>query len=363
MKAESDPPMNTTGHYLKSIEDLLIISQNLCLARSLEEITKIVLASVREITNSDGANFILLDYGFSYYVDENAIAPLCKGQRFPINFDIAGSVMLSGKTSIIEDISNDNKNIRHFYQETFVKSMVIVPICRQQAIGAIATYWSYQHQATTEEVKLLELLAKSTAIAMENVDIYSQLEHKLSDRTTALEAANLRLQQEIQKSQTMAAEIRRLSLTDELTGLHNRRGFFLLAEQQLRLGKRSRIETQLMFFEINRIAEIKAKFGDEISDNVIVAVGKLLKRSFRGSDTLGRISEDEFVVLVQGQNLVCDVIEERVKANLDQFNQTQNLPFPIHLNIGIQHYNYNSNISLEDLIKLAHVHVYERHEI
>jgi diguanylate cyclase (GGDEF)-like protein len=356
----SSESMTNTEYYLSSIEQLLIVVQKLCLARTLEEITKIVLAAVRDLTNSDGATFVLLDNDFSYYVDENAIAPFWKGQRFPVNIDISGGVLLNTKPSIIEDIYNDERINRDVYKNTFVKSMIMIPVCTTKPIGAIGTYWLQKHQGTTEELNVLQLLANHGATAIENIHIYSQLERQLQSRTNALKIAETRLQEEIQKSKAMEAEIRRLSLTDELTGLHNRRGFFLLAEQQLRLAMRSQIHTSLMFFEINKLAEIKENFGDEIADDSIIAIARLLKRSFRSSDTLGRINEDEFVVLIQGNDLTSDIIDNRIKANVIQFNQSRYLPFTVTLNIGIQLYDFKPNTSLENLITLAHIDSYKR---
>ncbi|MBD2294640.1 diguanylate cyclase [Anabaena sphaerica FACHB-251] len=360
MCIQIESPMAGTEYYLQSIERLLRVVQNLCLAHTLEEITKIVLVAVRELTNSDGATFVLLDNGFSYYVDEDAIAPLWKGQRFPINTCIGGWVMQKRQPAIIEDVSSDQRISWAVYQTTFVKSMAMVPIRTDEPIGAIGTYWLQQHQATTEEVKLLQLLADSTAVAMEKLQIYSQLERQLRDRTTALENANSHLQKEIQERKAMEAEIRRLSLTDELTGLHNQRGFHLLAEQQLRLAKRSQMHTSLMFMELNGLEEINGTFGHELGEDAILAVARLLKRSFRSSDTLGRIGEDEFAVLIQGNDLTCEVIQNRVETNIDQFNQTQRLPFHLTVNIGVHSYDSNQTISLDDLITLAHVHIYQR---
>ncbi|MBK1988268.1 diguanylate cyclase [Sphaerospermopsis aphanizomenoides BCCUSP55] len=363
MASECDLQLATTQSYLHSIERLVIVVQELSSAHTLAEITKIVSAAVRELTSSDGATFVLLDNGFCYYIDENAIAPLWKGQRFPLNTTISGWVIKNCQPGIIEDVSADPRSSYCFYESTFIKSMAMVPIGTKKgisAIGAIGTYWGHPHLATTEEVKLLQLLAESTAVAMENVQIYSHIEQQLRDRTTALENVNVRLQQEIQERKAIEAEMRRLSLTDELTGLHNRRGFNLLAEQQLRLAKRSPIYTSLMFIELNEFEQINQTFGEEMGQDAIVAVARLLKRSFRSSDTLGRIGEDEFAVLVQGYELTCEVIQNRVATNIDQFNQTQQLPFLLSVNIGIQSYDSSKSISLDDLITLAHIHIYQR---
>ncbi|AFZ56423.1 diguanylate cyclase [Anabaena cylindrica FACHB-243] len=352
----------TTEYYVHSIEYLLKVVQELCSVHTLEEITKIVLIAVRKLTGSDGATFVLSDNGFSYYVDEDAISPMWKGQRFPMDTTISGWVMRNCQLGIIEDVSVDHRSSHYFYENTFIKSMAMVAICPKggiDAVGAIGTYWGQHYQPTHEEVKLLQLLADSTAIAMDNVAMYVELQKKLSDRTTALEIAQITLLQETQERKAIEAEIRRISHTDELTGLHNRRGFYLMAEQHLRLAKRSQMYTSIMFIELSTLTYIHETFGHEFAEDAIVLTANLLKQSLRNSDTLGRIEEDQFVVLVQGYQLVCEVIEQRMEANIHQFNQTQQLPFPLSITIGVYPYDSSQTISLDDLIALAHLNIHQ----
>ncbi|MGM3309349.1 sensor domain-containing diguanylate cyclase [Anabaena sp. WFMT] len=363
MTNEYDSALATTEYYLRSMEHLLAVVQELCSAHTLEEITKIVLVAVRKLTSSDGATFVLSDNGFSYYVDEDAISPMWKGQRFPMDTTISGWVIRNCQPGIIADVSVDPRSSHYFYENTFIKSMAMVAICTKggiAAIGAIGTYWGQHHQPTHEEVKLLQLLADSTAIAMDNIAIYAELNRQLSDRTTALEIAQITLLQETQERKAIEAEIRRISHTDELTGLHNRRGFYLMAEQQLRLAKRSQIYTSVMFIELSTLEYINEIFGHEFAEDAIVITANLLKRSLRNSDTLGRIEEDQFVVLVQGYQLACEVIEQRMEANIHQFNQTQQLPFPLSVNIGVYPYDSSQTISLDDLVALAHLNIHQR---
>lgn len=216
----------TTQQYVKAVERLLVVVQDLSLARSLERIMEIVRVAARELTGSDGASFVLRDNGYCYYADEDAIAPLWKGQRFPMNICIGGWAMLNYQPAIISDVYGDERVPYAAYQPTFIKSMVMIPIRTLDPIGSIGTYWANYHQPTTNEVNLLQALADTTAVAMENVQVYSELEQRVCDRTAALEAVNIRLQQEIHEREAAEAEVQRLAITDELTGLYNRRGFF-----------------------------------------------------------------------------------------------------------------------------------------
>jgi hypothetical protein len=96
---------------------------------------------VRELTSSDGATFVLSVNGFSYYIDENAIDPLWKGERFPIN-TWSSWVMQNRQSAIIEDISSDQRISWAFDKSTFIKCMAMVSICSKEriAVGAIGTY-------------------------------------------------------------------------------------------------------------------------------------------------------------------------------------------------------------------------------
>jgi len=67
---------------------------------------------------------------------------------------------------------------------------VMVPIRTDNPIGAIGNYWSTPHRATAEEVQVLQALANTTAVAMENVRVYQELEKRVRDRTLQLEHAN-----------------------------------------------------------------------------------------------------------------------------------------------------------------------------
>src|SRR5262245_45973959 len=82
--------------YLAGMERLIELVQELSFARDLATIQRVVLATARELTESDGAAFVLRDGDHCYYADENAIGPLWKGQRFPMDKCISGWSMRNG---------------------------------------------------------------------------------------------------------------------------------------------------------------------------------------------------------------------------------------------------------------------------
>ncbi|BAY38592.1 diguanylate cyclase with GAF sensor [Nostoc sp. NIES-2111] len=339
--------------YAQGMEHLIEVVQALSLARTLEQIMKIVRKSARELTGADGASFVLRDGDQCYYADEDAISPLWKGQRFPMSICISGHTIRNRQPVVIGDIYEDERIPFAAYQPTFVKSLVMVPIRMCNPIGAIGTYWATSYQPTREKVKLLQALADTTAVAMENVQIYNELEQRVRNRTAALE-------KEIEAYQKVEAEIRRLSLTDELTGLYNRRGFFLFADQQLKLTHRLEKSCCLLFIDLDGLKQINDTFGHEVGDRVIADAAALLSQTYRDSDIIARWGGDEFVVFIPDCLAHTNTITARLQTNVDLFNQNRGRSYHLSMSIGVQECVINEDFSLEKLILQADELMYQQ---
>lgn len=336
----------------QATKQLVNVIQKLSLARDLENIMAIVRVAARELTNADGASFVLRDKDQCFYADENAIAPLWKGQRFPMKICIGGWTMNNRQPVAIEDIYEDERIPFAAYQPTFVKSLVMVPIRMLDPIGAIGVYWANQHQPTANEVEILQALADTTAVAMENVQVYAELEQRVQDRTAELEFTNARLRAEIIERQAAEAEVRRLSLTDELTGLHNRRSFLLLAEQQLKLAHRLNTSACLLFVDVDGLKQVNDNYGHEIGDRLIIDASQVLKQSFRESDIVARLGGDEFAVFIPG----CTKSEEavaRLQVNIDKFNQRCASRYQLSMSVGLTVCQVDHHTSLEQMMTEA----------
>ncbi len=159
------------GAQQQSIDALISSVQRLSLAETLGDIQEIVRTAARELTGADGATFVLREREFCYYADEDAIQPLWKGQRFPIEECISGWVMLNRTPAVIEDIYIDERIRHEIYRPTFIKSLAMVPIRSLDPIGAIGNYWARKHWASSQDVSLLQSLADATAVAVENVSL------------------------------------------------------------------------------------------------------------------------------------------------------------------------------------------------
>lgn len=320
----------------------------------------VVRRSVRELLKADGTTFILRDGNQCFYADEDAIAPLWKGLRFPINTCIGGWVMEQRQSVAIEEIQGDERIPYEAYQQTFVKSLAMVPIRTLQPIGAIGAYWAKTYLATATEMRLLQAIADTTAVAMESVELYQALEQRVRDRTLELELANQKLVAEIQERVKAEEAVRRLSLTDELTGLYNRRGFFLLAEQQLHLSRRMNAESYLLFADLDGLKGINDTFGHEAGDRAIMQAADILRRTFQEADIIARLGGDEFAVFVTSLLGGPEAIQGRLLENINQSNQTAPTSYPISMSIGIETCHLVQSASLEDLVTRADAAMYLR---
>src|SRR5687768_16107845 len=172
---------------------LLDAVQALSRARSLETVMAVVRSAARELVGADGATFVLRDGDRCHYADEDAIAPLWKGQRFPMSACISGWVMLHAEPAVIEDIYADPRIPADAYRPTFVQSLAMVPIRVADPLGAIGTYWARRHRPDAEELSLLASLANSTSVAIESIYLQQELERRVEERTAELAAAHREL--------------------------------------------------------------------------------------------------------------------------------------------------------------------------
>jgi len=169
-----------------AVKSLVQAVQHLSLARNIETVMHIVRRTAREISGADGATFVLRDNEMCYYADEDAISPLWKGQRFPLHSCVSGWAMLHRESVVIENIYADDRIPIDAYRPTFVKSLVMVPIRSIDPIGAIGTYWAHRHVPAEEDVIMLQSLADITAVTMENIKVYNELEERVKERTREL---------------------------------------------------------------------------------------------------------------------------------------------------------------------------------
>ena len=140
-------------------------------SRARDEIVSALRTSARSLIGCDGITIILRDGDLCHYVEEDAIGPLWKGQKFPASACVSGWAMLRGETIVIPDIRKDDRVPQELYANTFVRAMAMAPVPSDKPVAAIGAYWSQPYSPADWEVETLEALADAAATALLNADI------------------------------------------------------------------------------------------------------------------------------------------------------------------------------------------------
>lgn len=156
------------------------------------------------------------------------------------------------------------------------------------------------------------------------------------------------------------AQLKSLSLYDELTHLYNRRGFLTLGAQQIKIAFRNKKEMLLFFFDLDNMKPINDKYGHNAGDTALRATSSVLKTVFRDADIIARLGGDEFVVLAVGSDhYQIDSLRKRISTGFATFNHTHEVPFPLEVSVGTAVYYPEKETSIEDLLAHADELMYE----
>jgi PAS domain S-box-containing protein len=173
--------------------------EKLSAAHEPDAIARIVVDAARRLAGADGASFVLRDGDLCHYVDEDAVAPLWKGGRFPASACIAGWCMSNRETAVIMDIDQDERIPHDMHRTTFVRSLVSVPVGGEDPIAAIGVYWDREQAPDAAAVVVLEALARSTATALASATRHQTLTKRVDEL-----AALYRLTDKLYRAESLA---------------------------------------------------------------------------------------------------------------------------------------------------------------
>ncbi|HWN10409.1 MAG TPA: diguanylate cyclase [Pyrinomonadaceae bacterium] len=142
-----------------------------------------------------------------------------------------------------------------------------------------------------------------------------------------------------------------LSLTDDLTGLYNRRGFFTLTEHRLAAARRAGQSSLLFYADLDGLKLINDTYGHSEGSVAITITAEILGRTFRNSDVVARTGGDEFAILAQNaSDNETSIIVDRLEENFRAFNAQSSRPYQLSLSMGAVLVDLNNDQSVDDLI-------------
>jgi diguanylate cyclase (GGDEF)-like protein len=204
-----------------------------------------------------------------------------------------------------------------------ISSMIIAPlILGGRTLGAISLD-AYRRYAFTEgDLQLLVSFAATATTAIQNAQLYS--------------------------------EVQRQAITDPLTGLYNRRGFFELGRREVERANRFARPLTAMMIDIDLFKQVNDTKGHSIGDQVLAGVASQIEHQLRQVDLPGRYGGDEFIALLPETDLFnAYQAAERLRRSIAKvIYPTENEPVRITVSIGIAALKHSSE-TLETLIERA----------
>ncbi|MBA2731746.1 MAG: diguanylate cyclase, partial [Acidobacteria bacterium] len=214
---------------------------------------------------------------------------------------------------------------------------------------------SYLERITRQstDTGLLHIITKSGA---ERIWQYDNLRYEEAGQ----EPYVLGHAQDVTEIKRAEAMMRNLSLTDELTGLYNQRGFLALAEQQLKVARRTGQTFSLLYADMDGLKQINDTHGHQEGSQAIQQLAEILRKTFREADTIARIGGDEFAILV------ADITPGDVKIPLARlqehllyYNMREFHNYSLSLSVGAVCINPGDEFSIADLLMTADEAMYE----
>ena len=153
--------------------ELVRVTRELARCEDIASVTRVLGAAARRLVGADGITLVLREGAQCYFADEEALGPLWKGRRFPLEDCISGWSILNRQAVAVPDIYADPRVPHDLYRPTFVKSLAMAPIRADDPIGALGAYWSEPHDASGPELQALQALAE----AVEFICTLQRLEH------------------------------------------------------------------------------------------------------------------------------------------------------------------------------------------
>jgi Amt family ammonium transporter len=173
------------------------------------------------------------------------------------------------------------------------------------------------------------------------------------------EPATLAYHRDITKRKGLEEKLHAISITDELTGLYNRRGFFLLSQRQLKLAKRTGKNALLLFADLDKLKWINDSIGHQEGDMALFETARVLKDTFRETDIISRMGGDEFAILaIDVNDEAAKILLDRLETSLRACNARGTRKYILSLSVGAAYYDPQNPESLDVLISRADTLMY-----
>ena len=236
---------------------------------------------------------------------------------------------------------------------------MLVGVPTRRAMAVLAAGWA--HEAAPEEwrrrSRLLETILELSVATLGRISSRSMLEDLVSTQYEQMAGTAQAHADELARRDETEGEMRALALTDVLTGLNNRRGFFVQAEHMFRLARRKHVGCAVIYADIDGLKLVNDQLGHETGDRLIRDAAAVLRESLRDTDVLARLGGDEFVAFALDEAHPRAILS-RLGDNLHAFNLMQERPYRLSISAGAVRCDPQGNAPLLDYVQRADQEMY-----
>lgn len=252
------------------------------------------------------------------------------GEAFPLAGSHLCNMAVQRKRPLISAVTGSEDILLPLRPDLGVHSFLGAPVVfRDQVIGLIALYNSGERAFTEENSQVAELFSSQVAIAMDN-----------SRRVELME---------------------KQAVTDELTGLYNRRAFAHAGEREVGRARRYQRPLALIFFDIDHFKDVNDSHGHLIGDHVLRVLTELVTRTTRATDIVCRYGGEEFIVLMpEADRDEAMAMAERLRQEISRMTiVTVGGTLSLTVSLGVAALRRDEEESLEGLIARADRAMYQ----
>ena len=179
---------------------------------------------------------------------------------------------------------------------------------------------------------------------------------------SAIKLTNLvaKLESSLDAAQSRNNVLNRMSMIDELTGVYNRRGFYVSANRILKAAENEGRQAAIIFGDLDNLKKVNDTFGHDDGDYAIVSCAEFLKKSLRTTDVVGSIGGDEFAAFA-----ICDdadiiaKLPSRIKGIASKHNEVSDKPYNVTVSIGIYPIICSPELNIQEFMDKADNALYE----
>jgi len=293
-------------------------------AVDMDTLSIALLERSMEILDAEKGSLMLLDDETSELVVEahKGMSNLIKEKmRIQIGEGIAGKVIDSGSSLVVEDIENDprvrQENRSHYRTKSFLSALIKL---QDRVAGVINISDKVEGESFNDnDLTLIQSFINSVSIAIERSLLFKKSEH-----------------------------LKKLSITDPLTGIYNRRYLNKRLSEEITRYNRYKHPFSFMMLDMDKFKEYNDTFGHIAGDNLIKALAHTIDKTLRTIDIAARFGGDEFVAIFpQTPKVDAIQITNRLKEKIDDALKEQSLDMPLYVSMGLATYPDDASSIME----------------